>query len=206
MADNEISALKYGIFNLGFIAVRNDEEGNRFARWWDGLLYQACYDEPERGIFTDQKYCDLVPAFFNHVHILQDPGCNVASWNLSRRRLHIERSGEIRVNAVTTLKFYHFTKINSAGDIMTERYAGDSLATYEIWEWYRREITKLELTPPPVWSYGHFADSRPIPREARLLFRRRPDVFKQFLDPFSVGPHSFREWWKQEVETEGVPS
>ena len=32
--DNEVASLKHGIFNLGFIGVRNTAEGRRFADWW----------------------------------------------------------------------------------------------------------------------------------------------------------------------------
>jgi hypothetical protein len=199
IADNELGALRHGVFNLGFLAVRNDPVGNRFALWWDGLLCQACYDEPDSGIFTDQKYCDLVPAFFAPIHILDDPGCNVASWNLSRRRLAIAPDGTIRVNGAATLKFYHFTKINTDGDIMTERYSGGNIAVHEIWEWYRHEIRRLEPAACPDWSYGRFADGAPIPRAARLRFRRAPDLLERFADPFASGDDSFQDWLRREA-------
>ena len=80
--DNEITALQYGVYNLGFVAVKNDENSIEFARWWDHQLHRACYDDLVDGIFTDQKYVDLVPAIFDGVYINRDPGCNVASWNL----------------------------------------------------------------------------------------------------------------------------
>ena len=32
--DNDVATLRTGIFNLGFVAVRTDGEGVRFARWW----------------------------------------------------------------------------------------------------------------------------------------------------------------------------
>ena len=82
--DNELTSLKYGVFNLGFLAVRNDETGGSFADWWARRLHFACYDEPQNGLFTDQKWCDLVPGLFDRVLIERDPGCNVASWNSAR--------------------------------------------------------------------------------------------------------------------------
>lgn len=118
--DNEITSLKYGIYNLGFCAVHNDEIGRSFAHWWARQLYFACYDEVENGIFTDQKWCDLVPGLFDRVGIVRDPGCNVASWNLSRRRITFTTDGTALVNG-SPLKFYHYTKINAAGDQMTEK-------------------------------------------------------------------------------------
>lgn len=42
--DNEVASLSYGIFNLGFIAVRNDAEARRFADWWTERLRDRCHD------------------------------------------------------------------------------------------------------------------------------------------------------------------
>src|SRR5262249_52409118 len=81
--DNEMTSLKYGVFNLGFVAVKGDEIGQAFADWWARQLYLACYDDVPNGLFTDQKWCDLVPCLFDRVHIERDPGYNVASWNIS---------------------------------------------------------------------------------------------------------------------------
>ena len=83
IVDNELTSMKYGIYNLGFIAVRNDLEGRKMAKWWASRLFCACYDDVRNGIFTDQKYCDLIPGLFSNVRIERDPGCNVASWNLA---------------------------------------------------------------------------------------------------------------------------
>ena len=199
VADNELTSLRYGVFNLGFLAVRSDPEGRRFAAWWAAQLLRACYDEVESGIFTDQKYCDLVPALFERVHVHRDPGCNVASWNLSRRTLRIGRDGAITANG-SPLKFYHFTKIGTAGDVMVRRYAGANTAAFEIWEWYRREIAAGPGSPAGAvpWHYGHFADGRPIPRLLRLLFRGRADLLAAFDDPFRTGPGSYVDWVRSE--------
>ncbi len=83
--DNEVGSLKHGIFNLGFLAINSSGEGRRFAEWWNDRLLSFCYDEIPSGLFVDQKWCDLVPALFDKVGILRDPGYNVASWNLSNR-------------------------------------------------------------------------------------------------------------------------
>src|SRR4051794_22018568 len=43
IVDNEISALKHGIYNLGFLAVAATAEGRRFARWWRNRLLAFCF-------------------------------------------------------------------------------------------------------------------------------------------------------------------
>jgi hypothetical protein len=193
--DNELTSLKYGVYNLGFAAVRNDVSGRRFADWWAQQLYFACYDDVPNGIFTDQKWCDLVPALFSNVYIERDPGCNVASWNLSTRRISITNKGQILVNG-SPLKFYHYTKINSEGDLMTEKYAGDNIEVIEVWEWYKRAIGKVRVEgiPKGYWFYGAYDNGQKITKKARLLYRERADLYDYFKDPFSTGGDSFFRW------------
>jgi len=197
MQDNELSSLRFGVYNLGFIAVRNNDLGRRFAEWWATQLQRACYDDTATGLFTDQKYIDLVPGLFDSVTIMRDPGCNVASWNLSTRRLTIGTEGGIRVNDAR-LRFMHFTKINSVGDIMIDRYAGDSIEVLELWNWYRRQVTRWQ--PAAIlegyWHYGVFSNGVAIPREVRLLYRESRDHRAAFDDPFDAdGP--FYAWLLQ---------
>ena len=113
------------------------------------------------GVFVDQKWCNLIPCFFDDVKTLRDPGFNVASWNLSSREVRITDTGEIRVNG-EPLRFFHFTKLGPVGDTMTRRYAGGNTDVYELWWWYRQEVEKYTdpAIPEGWWHYGVFADGR----------------------------------------------
>ena len=189
MADNELVSLRLGAYNLGFIAVRSVGAGRGFVEWWAAQLLRACYDDPAAGLFTDQKYIDLVPGLFDGVAILRDPGCNVASWNLSTRRLSIGADGGIRVNEAP-LRFMHFTKINAVGDIMLDRYAGDSIEALEVWNWYRRQVARRQpaAVPDGYWRYATFSNGVAVPREARLLYRENRHL-RAGDDPFDAdGP------------------
>jgi hypothetical protein len=183
--DNELTSLQYGIYNLGFLAVRNDPVGRDFARWWTAMTARACYDDVPSGIFTDQKYCDLVPALFDRVHIERDPGCNVASWNASRRRVRFTADGQVLANG-ERLKFYHFTKLGGVGEIMTERAAQDNLEVYEVVNWYRRALAEQHVAAVAdwPWAYGRFDQGEPVGRAVRLLWRARPDLYNAYDDPY----------------------
>ncbi len=193
--DNELTSLLYGIYNLGFLAVANDAGGRAFAEWWAEQLHRACYDEPERGVFTDQKYCDLVPGLFDGVHVNRDPGCNVASWNVSTRRISISDGGELQANDAR-LRFFHFTKVFGVGDVMLDKYMSASLAVVELLCWYKRTVEAVMggLPPSPPWHYGSFRDGRAIPKPARVMFRNRADVMSRFPDPFDPQGDSFHAW------------
>ena len=190
--DNEIGSLKFGIYNLGFLAVSGREEGRRFARWWRDRLLEHCYDDVPEGLFTDQRWCDLVPAFFASTHVLRDPGYNVASWNLSRRPISIGTDGMIRAGE-RPLRFFHFTKVNWVGEMMLERYADGRIEVFELMQWYRRRLVVHAPTQLPErwWAFARYANGTPIPREHRRLYRDRPDLQQRYPDPFAAGPAAF---------------
>lgn len=194
--DNEVSSLRHGVYNLGFVGIRADTEGKRFARWWRDRLLSFCYDDLPNGIFVDQRWCDLAPAFFEKLLVVRDPGCNVASWNLNKRAISIGRDGAIQCNG-GPLRFFHFTKLGPVGDAMTERYARDNIEVYELWAWYRRQVEKYTDPNIPTrwWYYGMFRNGFPIPKEARVLYRHRTDLQQAFPDPFG---DDFLSWLRSE--------
>lgn len=185
--DNEITSLDYGVFNLGFIAVNNDEEGRSFARWWADRLFHWCHDRREIGLFVDQKWCNLIPCFFDRFKVLRDPGCNVASWNLSQRRIAFDAAGTALVNG-EPLRFYHFTKLGAVGDMMTQRYGAGNIEVYEIWNWYRNFVAAETdpAIPEGWWHYGRFDNGTTISKPVRVLFRGRADLRAAFAHPAQV--------------------
>lgn len=199
IVDNEVCSLIHGIYNLGFLAIRNDDNGRAFAQWWNSRLRNFCYDDKLAGLFVDQKWCDHVPAMFEGVKIVRDPGYNVASWNLSHRKLSITLDGDILVNGVP-FRFYHFTKLGPIGDTMTRRYAKDNTEIYEVWAWYKRKVQDFTDSgiPPGYWHYGTFDNQSPIPKEARVLYRHRQDLQEAFPHPFETRGRSFYAWLRSE--------
>ena len=199
--DNEMCSLKTGAFNLGFCAIRTTGEGRRFADWWADRLLTYCYDDIPNGLFVDQRWCDLAPALFDNVKILRDPGYNVASWNLVDRTLEIGLDGNATVNG-SPLRFWHFTKLGRIADVMTKRYAGENFPVYELWNWYRRQITRTTdaSIPADYWAYGAYDNGMPIEAPHRLLYRSDPKLEKEFPDPFGSGSGSFYEWLSHESE------
>lgn len=196
--DNEVASLKYGSYNLGFIAVNNDKEGNRFAKWWSQRLLDYCHDNLEAGLFVDQKWCNLVPCFFDRVLILRDPGYNVASWNLSQRKITIDIHGVLNVNNVP-LRFFHFTKLGPVGDLMTSRYAKNNIEVYEIWSAYKRWVANEneKLIPTGYWFYSKFSNGVSINNKLRIIYRSRKDLQDFFHSPQNMY-EDFIIWLKSE--------
>lgn len=209
ISDNEImGVMRHGIFNLGFFAVNSSRpEGQRFAKWWGDRLLHYCYADYDRGLFTDQKWCDLVPAYFEDYFIVRDPGYNVASWNIDKRRASKSEKGEFQIDDRYTLRFFHFTGYDSgAGDAMTQRYSGGNKTIDEIWDWYGKELQKNEQSTMGYFKnfYNYYDNGVEIPIGARHVYRQRIDLQKAFPNPYisegDIGryPGGFYRWYLNE--------
>jgi hypothetical protein len=196
--DNEISALKHGVFNLGFFAARTSGQGLDFIRWWAERLRLFCRDDIPNGLFTDQRWCDLAPAFFSNLCIVRDRGCNVATWNIAHRPLSKNDAGMLLV-AGTPLRFYHFTGYdNGSGAAMLMRYASNQAIAHELWDMYRKDLLAEGQGDPRYrgWIYGQFENGETIPHESRKFYLASQDIQKAFPEPYSVVEPCFLSWWK----------
>lgn len=197
--DNEMSSLRHGVFNLGFVGVRNIAEGRRFSRWWADRLLKYCYDDMPLGLFTDQKWVNLAPCFFDDVGILRSPAFNVATWNLTNRKATGSLAEGIRING-EPLGFYHFSGFDSGDQrIMLERYGKESPVLYKLRDWYIDECERNgQSTLGSISSkYDHFNNGEVIGRGYRLLYRQRIDLQRAFPNPFQVaGSDCYKAWYE----------
>lgn len=201
--DNEICALRHGVFNLGFAGVRNTPEGWRFVSWWRDRLDKFCRAEPESGLFTDQKWMDFAPCYFHELTVLRDSRFNVAPWNLSQRQVSGNFDQGFRVDG-KPLGFYHFTGFDSgAHDAMVHKYAPENRSLRMLTEWYRCRSRAVAPQASVDWRLGYFSDGARIEAIHRLIYRRRPDLVRAFPDPFLAdGCGSYRFWFEHQAPHE----
>ena len=195
---NEICALQHGVYNLGFVGVRADDEGRRFLEWWAHRLLHFCYDDVPGGLFTDQRWADLVPAFFPGAGIVREPQYNVAPWNVSRRRAEGIAPYNILIDG-KPLAFFHFSGLDSgANEGMLKRYGADSPVLFKLREWYLAECERMGQSREGKrpCAYGFYEDGTPVPRAHRLLYRTRPDLQSRFRNPYATSDNhqSFSRW------------
>lgn len=202
ITDNEVAALKHGIYNFGFYAVKNSKNGLAFARWWRDRLVDYCYDDIPNGIFTDQRWGDLAPAMFEGVYIWKDPGCNVATWNISNRII-TKDGGKYYVNG-SPLKFYHFSGFDSGSQAtMLERYSDGNMALYELRKWYieRQKEEEQERYENYPSKYNFYDNQERVEKKERILFRNRLDIINFFKEtnPYVVEQErSYYYWYRDE--------
>jgi hypothetical protein len=195
--DNEICSLKHGVYNLGFLAVNATPTGKVFAAWWAERLYYFCRAEIPNGLFTDQRWIDLVPAFFEGVCILRTSRLNVAPWNLTTRELTGTAPNQILVNG-EPLGFYHFTGFDSGAHlIMFKKNATGNDTVAALVDWYAKTTANLSHDPlsQVPWNFGMYADGSKISAEARLVYRERIDLQWEFANPYANDTKSFKNWW-----------
>lgn len=185
--NNELCALQHGVYNLGFVGVKNDEEGMKFANWWNNRLSLYCYDDIPRGIFTDQRWCDLAPAYFD-VYIMKNPGYNMAPWNLSTRKISY-KNNKILVNEKYELVFFHYSGFDSgANQTVFDYYVPDKKNyIYKLRNEYIKEMNEYgqQEIGNYQWTYDRYFNGQKIDRNIRIEYRN-----KKFYDTIDTNPFS----------------
>jgi hypothetical protein len=117
---DEAQIMGAGAYNLGFIAV--GRTSRPFLQWWRERLARDAINDPSQSLFTDQRWIDLLPSLFSH-HLLRDPGCNVAYWNVHARP--IARTPQGWTAAGEPLRFFHFSGYRPHTPWLLSRHAPD---------------------------------------------------------------------------------
>jgi hypothetical protein len=181
----ETSALGTGIFNLGFIAVANTEEGRAFAGWWANRCRYFCFVEASTGLFVDQKWVNLAPCYFKSLHILRHKGYNMAVWNLHERRLV-----DGRVNGETPLVFYHFSSFDINDEVTISKHKpritfAERDDMRSLFARYRQTLLQnghKDFVRIP-YGFGSFTDGTKIGPLARKMFTH---IYDADMNPFGI--------------------
>src|SRR5450759_492870 len=113
--------LNSGLYNLGFIAIKNSQTGKNMIQWWGNRLRYKAFIDFKHGLFTDQIWINFVPLFFENVKIYNNPGYNLAYWNLHERVL-TKKGNRYFINSFYPLVFYHFSGYDSLNPEIMSRY------------------------------------------------------------------------------------
>lgn len=171
--NDEITTLKTGTFNLGFLYVRSSTESRRILKWWASRLQEHCLDNASRGLFTDQKWINLLSGASESISVLRHSGLNVASWNLHERTLTLGSDGKFLANGVPLI-FIHFSKFPGFGVDQFIKKASNQAVAISIARWYAEQVRRLQRSFLSnrnfEWSYFRYVDTgspiTPIERSA----------------------------------------
>lgn len=214
--ENEILFLKRGTFNFGFFGVKNDEEGQRFLNWWAERLKNYCFDDNLEvlkelsqdgllGLFTDQKWADLIPCFFNNFKIIKEPGYNVCTWNLSARHV-VKKDKDVFTVNDKPLYFFHFSGYDSGGhrnELMKSLdYYPHNKDVMLLSKWYEEQ---LKINEQDVFGKikikSKYSNGEEIKNLERKIYHIRKDIYHIFPNPYEVTDgHCYYKWVREEYK------
>jgi hypothetical protein len=194
-----------GIYNLGFLALKNSEIGCNLISWWKNRTITMCYIEPREGYFTDQKLMDFVPALFNDVLIEKNIGFNVALWNVHERK--IEKKDDLYYVAYRSktssgmdlLTFVHFSNLHFPLYDNFDDFHPFPLDAYsdflELTYFYSQKLKEynfLNILSKFPYTFDYFSNGEKISKIHRRIFRELDENKIKFSNPFnSEGENSF---------------
>jgi glycosyltransferase involved in cell wall biosynthesis len=193
-----------GVYNLGFLGLRLDESTRGFLDWWQRRLYRLCLHDLPNGLFVDQSWMDLAPAFVEGAHVTREPIYNVAYWNLPQR-FPRQLDGSWTVEG-SPMAFFHFSGLDLEDLDGVSRHQNrfrlrDRPELRPLFEDYRRRLLDagfLEGSRVP-YAYDRFqGGGASIPRYLRRALGRVDPNGVRWPDPFTTeGRRTFFAWLEE---------
>lgn len=167
--------MQSGIYNLGFGAFTSKPEGRAFVDWWADRCRAECINRIDQGLFVDQKFCDLAPAFMPKLKILHHKGYNTAYWNLaSRPVVNVGENGW--TSGGEPLHFFHFSGVKPGSyDVFSKhqgRFQVDNIG--DLKSLLHIYLDQLDANGHKAFSkipyaYNQLSDGTDMPLEYRLI-------------------------------------
>jgi hypothetical protein len=190
---DDAAVLQTGLFNLGFIGVRESEKTKEFLRWWKRKLQDKCVVHVQAGLFVDQKFMDLASVLFENIYVEKGTGYNVAYWNLHSRK--IAKSNGIWMCNDGPLYFFHFSGYQQEDRESLTTHIPKSEMRHrlrdlpelrEMFSEYARRVERHGYAESHEWPYtfATFANGRAIPYGYRKLYREYLAEMERYGDPF----------------------
>jgi len=204
--ENTLDAiLSAGVFNLGFLALKNDMCSKKMILWWCHQLDDKCFIDNFDGYFTDQKWMNFLPIFFNDnaLHIIRHKGLNVAPWNYYEREIIIQDNCTFGVR-------YRGDTSSSIDDLIFVHYSGYDYNAFKEGIVIQNNILQLpdyndikQITGVYIssikeqkdifdtyiylrYTYNFFENGVPIDKFHRRIYRGLTAKDKDFPNPFSA--------------------
>lgn len=193
--NKELVWMNCGIYNLGFLAIKKSRNACCFLEWWISRLEMHCYFDFEEQVFTDQRWLDYAPAFFD-THVLKHPGYNVTMCNVKYRQFTWSKDGDILVNG-EPLRFYHFSGvIQLKGDYSAyfkQFHVDKDEIILGLIRDYVQELKTAghNFNEKKRWSYSYFLNGEQIEHETRKNFRNHMERYRGINNPFLCSNHTF---------------
>lgn len=175
----ERNILQSGTFNVGFLGVSATPTARAFLSWWESRVHEHCRHDVPAGLHFEQRWLDFVPAFFEDVGIVRDPGFNVGHWNLPDRNVTIQGDA-VMVND-GPCRFVRFSGFDPDRPYSATRYSSrlnmsNIGPAAELFRRYSQLVVAAGYHETKAWPYAYYRpinDLRSLARRVRLRSRAR---------------------------------
>jgi len=174
----ELNILQSGVYNVGFLGVSAATQGREFVAWWRDRCLRHCVHDVTRGMHFEQRWLDLVPAYFDDYRIIDDPEFNVGHWNLPERT----------VSAAT--RFVRFSGFDPDRPDVVTRYTDRPRMTGGLFHEYAAMLKAAGWDEAKQLPYAY-----DVPYAARKVYRELGDAAARFGDPWTSG--TFMPWYER---------
>lgn len=203
---DERAILQAGAYNAGFLGVAQHPELERFLHWWQRRVEKQAVVDVAQGLFTDQRWLDLVPGLFDDVYIHRDPGCNIGYWNFNHRYMEQSKTGYVVDGS--PLKFFHFSgfsveDLESISKHQTRYKLQDVPHLRPLYEQYRDYLLEngYDNVKGLTCDYDFFDNGVRIPEFARYLWRKIDEDGQRWPDPYNTRlKDSFINWLNEPID------
>lgn len=196
-SSRELNILQSGVFNVGLMGVRDSPTARNFLRWWQDRVYGHCRHAIAEGMHYEQRWLDLVPAFFQDMHVVRDPAANVGHWNLPERSSVAPRL--LRFSGFDPDRPHEVTQYSGR---LSMEDIGELEGTFAA---YAAALKQAGWEVARTWPYAYdrFDNGVPIPEVARELYASLGAESARFGNPFSAaGPSTFFRWLNEPLDGE----
>lgn len=188
--------MRSGIYNLGFIGLRNCKNVDDFLTWWQHKLYDKCVIDHKIGYFVDQKFIDLAIVLFPNIKIINDIGYNVAYWNLHSRKIH--KNDNVWMCNEGILYFYHFSNFKPENPTEISGHQNrfnlhDLPGLEELFCMYTKLLRKnsYEIMKQLPYEFDYYNNGKIINDIDRKVYRKMMRT-TGLINPFALESHPLK--------------
>lgn len=194
-----LSILRVGRLNAGFLAIRRDPETLGFLSWWSRTLETESKIALEQGYFVDQSWLQYAPSFLSGFLELKHRGYNVGHWNLAQNPVELTAEG-YRAGG-QPLRFFHRSGTDPATPDLISRYEPrlprrDFPAIDRLLCEHDRILSRVSRLGETdlralTYTFGVLSDGRKIPLSWRRAYALRYPEGRpaDVRSPFEPGTH-----------------
>ncbi len=199
-----------GIYNLGFVAIKNNEIGNIIVEWWKSKLRNLCYSSVHEDLFVDQKWMIFVPSYYpEEVYVTHHSGINIGYWNLHERELLVRNNKYIIKDISSGQEFplllYHFSGFKpNKEDMISSHLPQFNIDMFPTFKPIIKEYKELELKngynfyTKLNYSFNEYDNGQSINSLHRRLYRATIVEFDG-EDPFSTNGRFYNNLLKSRL-------